>query len=209
MSINIKLVDSDSEIEKKINIAIAEELNLLIKKRNEKAKRQLKVAIHKWIMAQPEIDSLQSEGVPNTLNSQFGLLPGEAVVAVADIINSVVESIEVNIKPIDSRLNGGVDFLVQPSSLRNLLGLPSGFVISSSGPLHWLSWLLTEGTSTIVYGFTYTPDISGRSGGGTMTSGGVWRIPPQYSGVESDNFITRALLGNDRELAAILMDIFQ
>jgi hypothetical protein len=209
MSLNIKLVDSDVQIEKKINLAIAGELNALIKKKSARVERQLGFAIHGWIMKQPEISSLEREGVPNTLNSQFGLNPGEATVSVAEIVNAVVASIEVEIRPIDDRLKGGVDFLVQPASLRNLLNLPSGFVVALSGPLHWLSWLLTEGTSTIVYGFSYTPSLSGRSGGGTMSSGGVWRIPPQYSGVHSDNFITRALSGNDSELSSILGDIFQ
>ena len=61
--------------------------------------------------------------------------------------------------------------------------------------LDWLNWLLTRGDDIIVgdYSFIQKPGI-GRSGLGAMTAGGVFRIPPEYSGTQDDNFITRTLL---------------
>lgn len=208
MSLRIVLSESDREIEKKINRAIAQEMNLRIRKNNGKVATKIKQAIPAWIRTRPEILSLLSEGTPNSLNSQLGLLPNQAVVAVDDIINSVAASLEVDIRQIDDKLKGRVEFSIQPESFRNLLGLSSGTVVDGDDVLPWLRWLLLEGSSTIVYGYNYTPDLSGRSGGGTMESGGVWRIPPQYAGDLRDNFITRALLNNDRELGKILQEIF-
>ena len=209
MTISIKLLGSDREIERKINIAIADELNALVNKKHKVATRRIQSSIEGWIRTQPEIASLESEGIPGTLNAQLGLYPGQATLAVSDIVNSIISTIDVKIRPIDNKLRGGVDFSIQPEYFRNLLGIPSGFVVALSGPLHWLNWLLLEGTSTIVYGFSYVPDFSGRSGGGTMTGGGAWRIPPIYAGTESDNFVTRALTNKDRELSTILGDIFR
>ena len=209
MTLSIKLVDSDSEIEKKINLAIADELNTRIRKNTNRVKEMIEFGIRAWIRATPEVNNLLSDGVINSLNSQFGFPPGQAAPSVDAIVELIVSTIEVKIRPIDKKLKGGVDFLIQPSDLRNLLGLTEGFIISASGPLHWLSWLLTEGTSTIVYGYTYTPDFSGRSGGGTMSSGGVWRVPPEFAGILADNFITRALFNHDRELAAILEELLE
>jgi hypothetical protein len=209
MTINLKLVDSDSQIEKKINEAIAKELNKLVNKSSKRVSERIKMALEGWITSQPEIASLQSEGVAGELNAQFGLTMGQGAIASAEIIQAVLSTLEVKIRPIDSRLRGGVDFNIQPSNFRTLLDLPSGFVVTDSSPLHWLNWLLMEGTKTIVYGYSYTPDFSGRSGGGTMKKGGVWRIPPQYSGSQQDNFITRALKGRDKELSSILQDVFK
>jgi len=209
MTISLKLVDSDAQIEKKINEAISKELNRFIKKNSRRATERIKMALDGWVTSQPEILSLTSEGVIGELNAQFGLLPGQGALASADIINSILTTLEVKIRPIDKKLRGGVDFNIQSSGLQNLLNIPSGFVITDSFPLHWLNWLLTEGTKTIVYGYSYNPDKSGRSGGGTMESGGVWRVPPQYAGSQKDNFITRALAGRDKELSLILQDIFK
>lgn len=209
MTISIRLVDSDAEIEKKINTAIADELNMRVRKNQKRVTEMIDYALRAWIRETPEVASLLTDGAVNSLNSQFGFPPGQAAPSVDAVIESVVSTVKVKIRPINKKLKGGLDFLIQPSSLRNLLSLPEGFIASSSGPLHWLSWLLLEGSSTIVYGYSYTPDFSGRSGGGTMSAGGVWRIPPTYSGVETDNFITRALFNHDRELSAILKELLE
>lgn len=209
MSFRIVLNESDREIEKKINAAIAQEMNIRVRKGRSRAVNKIKAVIPTWIRQQPEVNSLLQEGTPGSLNSQLGLLPNQGPVAVEDIVNSVVESLQVDIRQIDKKtLRGGIEFSIQPSSFRNLLGLASGTVVDGDDVLPWLRWLLVEGSSTIVYGYNYTPDLSGRSGGGTMSAGGVWRIPPQYAGELRDNFITRALINRDRELRAILQEIF-
>lgn len=208
MSLKITLKDSDNEIERKINQAIAEEMNSRIRKRSSKAEQRIRQLLPGWLNSQPEVQSLQDEGTPNSLNAQLGLTRGQGALAVNDLIAAISSAIKVQVKQLNPRnLQGGVEFSIQPESLRNLLGLPSGFVVSESGPLHWLSWLLIEGTSTIVYGYSYVPDFSGRSGGGSMTKGGAWRIPPQFAGTLGDNFVTRALANHDKELTAILQDI--
>ena len=84
-----------------------------------------------------------------------------------------------------------------------------GFVVTrKSVKLHWLAWLLQAGSSMIVSGYEYTPSFEGRSGGGVMTGGGVWRVPPEFSGTESDNFITRALNNRDKQLSQLLKGLF-
>ena len=52
----------------------------------------------------------------------------------------------------------------------------------------------------IVVNYQYNPQSGfGRSGLGNMVMGGSFRVPPQFSGVDRDNFITRALIGSDQE----------
>ena len=209
MTLTIKLLESNSDIEKKIKTAIAEELNALIKKNFKTAQKRIESSVSGWVTSQPEVQSLLKEGVPNSLHAQFGLQAGQGALSSIEVVNAIIASIEVRVRRVDAKLNTGIDFNIQPENLRNLLGLPSGFTQTEDQDiLPWLTWLLLEGSNTIVYGYTYVPDLSGRSGGGTMEAGGSWRIPPEFSGTIDDNFVTRALSNRDKELEGILRDIF-
>jgi hypothetical protein len=75
--------------------------------------------------------------------------------------------------------------------------------------LHWLDWLLRQGSAVIVSGYQYTPKRDGRSGGGVMTMGSLWRVPPQFAGTLQNNFITKALSNREKELTVILKDVFK
>lgn len=197
--ITLKLLDSLSKITGDINIAIAQYLNDKIKKNKARTINQIKNYIPSWIQSQPEIVSLQSQ-TPNTLFALFGLRPGSTNAVVDDIVNSVVNSLSFNFTSIDSQLNGGLIIEIQPTDFQNLLSLQSGHVVYSDGDLHWLKWLLTMGNSVIIANYNYSPQSgSGRSRQGIMKFGGSFRVPPQYSGIDTDNFITRALTGSVQE----------
>ena len=104
-----------------------------------------------------------------------------------------------------NRLTGGIEFNFQPADFANLLGLPQGHqVTNKAADLHWLDWLLTKGDTVIVKGYSYEPSGKGRSGGGSMKTGGFFRIDPSYSGTTINNFITRAFVGRETQLAKIL-----
>jgi hypothetical protein len=119
----------------------------------------------------------------------------------------VVDSTEVKFVKFSNTLKGGLEFNFQPSSFANLLALPAGHTIYQDGDLHWLEWLLKRGDSIIVTNYTYNPSSGlGRSGLGNMIPGGAFRVPPQFSGTEDNNFITRALIGPVQEKH--LADIF-
>jgi hypothetical protein len=42
-----------------------------------------------------------------------------------------------------------------------------------------------------------------------MVGGSFWRVPPQFSGVEDNNFITRALSGREIELNKIIQGLLE
>lgn len=197
--ITIKLTDSVSKIATDINLSIAEYINKKITKNKISTINKIRSYIPSWIISQPEITSLQSE-TPNTLFALFGLRPGSSNSIVDDIVNAVASSLSFNFTPIDSKLNGGLIIELQPSDFQNLLSLQSGHVIYNGGDLHWLNWLLTMGHSVIIANYNYYPQSgAGRSRQGIMKFGGSFRIPPQYSGIDTDNFITRALTGSVQE----------
>jgi len=197
--ITIKLIDSPSQISNNINLSIAQYLNDKIRKNKLSTINKIKSYIPAWINSQPEIVSLQSQ-TTNTLFALFGLRSGSTNSIIDDIINSVVNSLSFSFNPIDNQLNGGITIELQPSDFQNLLSLQSGHVVYSQGDLHWLNWLLTMGNSVIIANYNYSPQSgAGRSRQGIMKFGGSFRVPPQYSGTDTDNFITRALTGSTQE----------
>jgi hypothetical protein len=192
--ITLKLTESIPEISKSINKAIAEELNDKIQNKKNDIVRQVKQFVNTLIETQPEIQSLKD----GALKGAFGIIDSDS--AVANIIQALINSIEINVKRFNNDLTGGLTVNIQPSSFRNLLGLPQGFTVYSGGVLHWLDWLLLRGDTIIIVDYQYNPKTGlGRSGLGNMVEGGSFRVPPQFAGSDDDNFITRALLSGTAE----------
>lgn len=205
--ITIKLIDTIKDVEKKVNAAIAVEINTILFQNQSKILQESKSLVSKWIASQPEMIDLQSS-VPGSLAGQFGLYPGQGQSSVISIINSIENAITINFKKFDNKLLGGVEVNFQPLDFLNLLNLPQGIVNYKDGQLKWLDWLLTKGDTTIVVSYQYNPSTGiGRSGLGNMIKGGSFRVPPQFSGTDSNNFITRALVGPEQEKR--ITDIFK
>ena len=209
--LSIKLLESDNDIIKKINKSIARRFNSLIKRRAKIVQNDIKRVIPSWISQQPEIISLNSDGVNGSLNAQFGLRPGQSAVVVSDIISAISESISVSITPISEvNLSGGISFSIQPTDFKNLISLSSGIVVTEKlQQLHWLDWLLTEGDQVIITGYQYVPSDGGRSDGGTMKLGRSFRVEPSFSGTVDDNFVTRVFAGRQRQLTTLLSKLLK
>jgi len=208
--INVNIKESDEEIYRKVNQALSEHINKKIKSKNKVLMSKLRTAIANWVKSQPEVVSLLQEGVPMSLNAQFGLNSGSASNAVDQIVNAVVNSTKIRISKIDKKLNGTIEFYFQPSDFANLLSLSSGINTTERGvKLNWLSWLLKEGDKIVVMGYKYQPSEKGRAGGGSMTKGDSFRVSPNFSGTLDNNFITRAFRGRNSEIARIISGVFK
>lgn len=195
----IELTQGIKEIERNINKAIAQEVNVLLFQKKSRIENECKKLVSGWILSQPEIRSLTSS-TPNSLSGQFGLYPGSDELAVDNIISAVENSISTKLTRVNDKLIGGLEVYFQPDNFANLLGLSSGHVYYADGDLHWLDWLLTEGDNIIVVNYSYNPATGlGRSGLGNMQKTGSFRVPPEYSGTKENNFITRALIGSQQE----------
>lgn len=201
--ITLKLLDTVSQIESKVNQAIAERANGILIQNKTSILQKCKSLISGWVSSQPEMQSLQSN-VPGSLAGQFGLYPGQSISTIGTIIRAVENSITIDFKKFNSNLSGGLEVNFQPSSFINLLSLPQGLVNYKDGSLHWLEWLLLKGDTVIIVNYQYNQSSGiGRSGLGNMISGGFFRVPPQFSGTDKDNFITRALIGPSQEEAIV------
>lgn len=206
-NISIKIIDSIGDIQKKVNKAIAEEVNKVLSQRKSTILQQAQSLVVGWISSQPEMQDLQSPTV-GSLAGQFGLYAGQGQGAVIAVTNAIKSATTIEFKKFNQNLVGGFDINFQPTDFLNLLSLPQGIVNYENGALAWLDWLLTKGDTTIVVNYHYNAQTGiGRSGLGNMVKGGSFRVPPEFSGTEKNNFITRALIGEDQEKA--LTDIFK
>ena len=209
--VGLKIVDSLSKVKQKINSVIASTVNKKIQKNKAKAQKQIKSLIRGWIEQQPEVISLKAQGQLGSLNAKFGLPPGVPDIAIETIIGTLIESVDVIFKKMDSKGAGGIKFVIRGDVIRDILNIPQGTIVTKKGvPLNWLQWLLTRGNETVVSGYKYVPGSRGRSGGGTMMGGSSFRVEPaRFAGTVDDNFVTRAFSNKDRQLSRILRELLK
>lgn len=197
--ISITITDPLPVIEQRVNGAIAKLTNDRLTKKLNVISNRIKSLITTWITGQPEISSLLSRNA-GSLGGMFGVV--NPLTPYNDIIVAIQNSVTVRLNPFNNSLVGGLYIEIQPSDFANILSLASGHTRYSGGDLHWLEWLLRRGDSIIIMNYSYDPVTGmGRTGLGHMVPGGSFRVPPQFSGTEKDNFITRALSGKSQEQA--------
>ena len=199
-SFYIRLVEAEDVIAKKILQEMARKLDKAIRLAIPNIKPHASNVILENMLDNDVMNAINGGNLMGTL----GLTAAHGMNASIEIAHMVAGSLEITGKKVRLKgagLQGGLTIHVQPSNFANVLGISEGVVEYFSKryeamiKLDWLNWLLTRGDDIIVgdYSFIQKPGI-GRSGLGAMTAGGVFRIPPEYSGTQDDNFITRTLL---------------
>ena len=200
--IRLKIIDSNSKIEKSILAASETEIKAIFQKAKTKIHARIINLVIDALSKSPEIISLQS----GTLKYDFGL----DVDPTQEIIYAVANSTYVYFKNFRFNKNSVTNILsvyIQPDDFRNLLS--SGFAqsITNKGEaLPWLSWLLTAGDAIIItqYHVDYGPYNTSRSGGAIMKPGGIFKVNSEFSGTVDDNFITRAIKGYESQITDII-----
>ena len=127
------------------------------------------------------------------------------------IVNSANLTISVP-KLIGSKIVGNIKLEAAPLDLETLKSGDDGVQETEKGQmLPWLEWLTTLGDSVIVRDYEVKagfPDRS-RTGDKIMVKGGGWRVPPEHSGTEENNFITRAIDESLPEIEKNIMYFFK
>lgn len=198
--LNVTIKESDNEIQNRINKVIAKRLNLSFPNSVREIESLVKKRLFDAIVSQPEYKSLDG----GTLGIELGLVDG--VDRLRNIIIVWLNNIEVKFTKFSSKggksLTGGITINAIDNTYDDVLSLgEANFVTEKGENLPWLAWLLSAGSSTIIADYRIRFAIgSGRTGGGSMKTGGSWQVPPQFAGRNGDNFITRAILGIQDDL---------
>ena len=131
---------------------------------------------------------------------------------VSDILDTIRKGTHTRIIPSrisNGQISSGVVVEMIPSGFSDLLSLEASVLVTEKGAeLNWLDWLLIQGDTAIVgeYRFALGSSPYSRTGMGLMIggSGFSWRVPPEYAGNITNNWITRAI---DQSQTAIESEI--
>lgn len=203
-NVKIRILDSQQKIENNILKVSETEIKNKFQAAKPKIESRVKEIIVRALSESPEIVSLKSD----TLKYDFGLV----IDPTSDIIYAIANSTYVYFKNFrfnKKSVNSVMSIYIQPSDFSNLLSLAVANVITEKGELlPWLEWLLTAGDAIVIAGYSveYGPSPNSRTGGAIMFPDGMFRVDPQYSGTQSDNFITRALDKYSNEIGKLVGD---
>jgi hypothetical protein len=158
-------------------------------------KEEIKPIVKEAIEITPEYDSLVTSG--GTLRKHLGLVSPKA--DMEKIIEEIQNNIEVKPIRVVRRavgITGGLTVGILRTGYGDILGLPSAQYDSNGHLIEWLNWLLTKGDGVIISKYHFRNaggrGLKGSRAGGLMFKGGTWKMSPQYSGTQKDNFLTRA-----------------
>jgi hypothetical protein len=161
-----------------------------------------------------EYESLTTGG---DLAQHFGLEKSQAITKLDNIIDTIIGSIQVKFKRFQNRtgtIQGGITVSAIKDDFIDIISIPAGQVVTDKGQsLPWLEWLLIEGDRIIITDFEIQmgPSPYSRAGDAIMIpkKAGVWRVPPQFSGTQTNNWITRAVDDASTFLESLFISSFR
>lgn len=185
----ITIIESGSDIQKKINKALAKEVNKSLAFTARLLKSRIDPIIKTALASSPEITSLRG----GILKAEFGLTNDPT----STIINAIVASLTVDYIKVDEKFNGGLQIVMQPDTFSNLFSLGvAEQPLDDYGSLPWLRWLLTLGDAIIItdFGVEFGNLPGSRTGLAVMRrKNAPYKVNSAFSGTPDNNFITRAV----------------
>ena len=207
----LKLVTTPSQFAATVQFLAAKPIDRILTKARPAIQNRISNLLRTAIEASETIQSLKD----GKLQIDFGLTDSAASAATADIVNAVVSSIKVFFKKSRrGKTLGKLVIQIDPATVSAVVqASPHGIYNSNEHQITWLDWLMTKGTQVVVEDFEVVStdyDDRSRSGGGLMLpTGGVFRVDPEFAGTAGDNFITRAIIANDRNIRGIIQEEFR
>ena len=206
LSLKLKLVESQSDISKKILDAIKAEINKIMISVVLVLQQNIKKSLEDKIKNSRTWQSLE-EG---KLRAEFGL-PDDIATRLGEILEIWLRQIDVDYKTVTgtTTLKGGITVGLLETDWNQVLSSDAAIIVTKYGTvLPWLEWLLIYGDKTIIqdYVVIMKPTPQSRSGMAIMAQqvGGQWRVPPEFSGTPDNNFITEILEGMGPEIELMI-----
>ena len=195
MQINLKLLESNSNIHKSILQEISKYVDVAI----SKSLADIKTDIEKIVL-----DSVKNE--PEYLSLKNGQLRYEFGIPDTSVIDSILEKIilTINIHKKNTTFNqsgvigGFILTALDENDIMSFTSLSEAMVIDTKNgySLPWLKWLLLEGAKPIVknYDVKVGPNRASRTGMAVMIKdSGSWSVPNAFIGTQNNNWFTRAI----------------
>lgn len=184
----LKITDSIGKIQSGLYSALIKEIYPDMVKKVPNVKTAIKNEIRLALLESPEIASLSG----GSLKADFGLTTDPT----SQLIDAIVETTRVEYKSsqVKGKIVGSFSVTVQPASYGNLYALSVSTQAIKGGSLPWLKWLLEAGDAILIVDFGVEYGRHGRTGMAHMVpENRPFKVNSSFSGVLTDNFITRAL----------------
>jgi hypothetical protein len=195
MKIDLKLLDSEADIKNKILASIKDTISEAFRRSINPLKESISRALYNAITTEPEYQSLLS----GKLQYEFGI--PESAQKVNEIVKIWTDHVIVEVTPVTLagyNLKGGFTINMIQDDYSDVLSSSAAQIVDEtrSTVLPWLEWLLLNGNKIIVknYEVQVGPSPYSRTGLAIMKpSKQNWRVPPEFSGTSSNNWVIRAL----------------
>lgn len=195
ITISLDLQKSVDEITQMVLREFRIALNKAINSSLPNIKQRAGILVKNSVSLTPEFESLRN----GKLRDSFGLKDPDY--ALIQILNKIEENVTVYFNSVmisGDELVGQLEVGLVKESYASLLGLPEASYQSGPYKVSWLEWLLLKGDSFIIAKYDVRhfnqPIDKSRTGNTLMVkTNKVYKVPPEYSGIQDDNFITRAL----------------
>ena len=204
MRLGLRVVTSDNVIQQKTLQALSQliqpRLKALIPKIQDTARNLLANSLEN----SPEYQSL----LGGRLQTEVGVVNPEATLI--PLTQALANSVTVKLigpKISNSQLLASIRLSAAPRNLGDQGKHLGVYTTRKGAQIAWLDWLLNYGDQIIVrdYDVDFSAPFFSRTGGAIMSgagsifgnteanSDGGWRVPPEFSGTEDNNFLTRSI----------------
>lgn len=197
MRFKISILEKNKEIEQKILQALLPQVNKALGSYYKTIIPKIKIVIAEAIKSSPEYNSI-TNGV---LKYELGIPDGDS--RVNTLLNIWLSNIKIEPKPViikNSQIIGGLKISLIRADLSDVLGSDAAIITDNKtgSMVDWLNWLSLAGDKTIIrdYNFILGSNPRSRTGGGIMRyapGSGKWKVPSEFSGTVTNNWITRSI----------------
>jgi len=196
MIFKVNILESNSEISKKILTSLLPEIQKLFKKITPQIQKSIKELVINAIKGSPEYSSL----ISGSLRSELGVPDIDN--RLNSLFNIWFNNIKIDIKPPNitgSIIKSSLSISLIKSDLSEVLDSPSSYVIDniSGSKVDWLEWLSLAGDKTIIkdYDIRFGSNPRSRTGNAIMVvkPKSKWKVPSEFSGTLNNNWITRSI----------------
>jgi hypothetical protein len=195
MNLSLKILESNSTINKMILDSLRIELDRTMQKSAKELPSKIKPLLLDALKQEPEYSSLKS----GKLRFEFGIPDSGAV---DDVVEKIADTITINSSPV--KISGGglsgsfTLTAIKTDDINGIINDSSAIVEDTirGYSLPWLEWLLFRGNQTIIKGYDVKlgPNNNSRTGNAIMvSSNNNWRVPAEFAGTISNNWTTRAV----------------
>jgi hypothetical protein len=194
-AISLKLLESNAQIQIAILNAMLPQVDSFMTNVMKKIESDLPDLINEAIISQPEYNSLLN----GTLKLELGIPDPEQ--RIQELLSIWIKNIDISYqkpKIVSSKIKSSISIKAIKADFSDVLGNDLAEVVdfNTGSVIPWLDWLLLEGSTTLVkdYEVSFGPNPRSRTGYAIMVdSNSDWKVPSEYSGTRSDNWITRAI----------------